>query len=79
MPGVEAAGCVVVGDARPRDCCSRTLCCERSQHNVREQLLHRRPNCGADASCLAIAFSCTQNMLRDRAVMRALAQHKMVV
>jgi hypothetical protein len=49
------------------------------KRNVREQLLRRHSKCGADATCLAIAVSCTQNMLCDHAVMRASTQHKMAV
>jgi len=76
--GRPATG-MVVGDARPRDDRSRTLCSERPQRNVREQLLCRHSKCGADASWLAIAVSRTQNMLRDHAVIFASVQHKMVV
>ena len=77
LAGRPATG-MVVGDARPRDRRSRTLCSERPQRNVREQMLRRHSKCGADATCLAIAVSCMQNMLRDRAVIRASAQHRMV-
>jgi len=74
--GRPATG-MVVGDARPRDERSRTLCSERQQRNVREQLLCRHSKCGADASWLAIAVSRTQNMLREHAVIHTAPQHKM--
>ena len=77
LAGRPATG-MVVGDARPRGRRSRTLCRKRPQRNVHEQLLRRHSTYGAGATCLAIAVSCTQNMQRDHAVMRASTQHKMV-
>jgi len=46
---------------------------------MHEQLHRRHSTYGAGATCLAIAVSCTQNMLRDHAVIFASVQHKMVV
>ena len=75
----RAGSCMVVRDARPRGRGSCMLCGKRPQHNMHEQLHRRHSTYSAGATCLAIAVSCTQNMLRDRAVIHASVQHKMAV
>ena len=75
----QPAGVHHLARARPVRGAHCVLRCARPLHNVRACLIAIAPKWSNSASWLAVGRGRLQDMLRDRAVILALVQHKMVV